>query len=1337
MASILLSTAGAAAGNAILPAGVSFLGANLSGAAIGSAIGGSIGSFVDQQLFAPPAQNNVFESSREGPRLADVQVMGSSEGAPIPRGFGRFRMSGQLIWATDFEEEIVETVAESTSTSSSSGGKGGGGGGGSSTTTSRTTTTEYHYFGNFALGLCEGPATRMGRVWADGKILDLSRINYRFHTGAETQNPDPLIEATEGTGNVPAFRGVAYVVFERMPLALFGNRLPQLQVEVFRSLNDVEPLIKAVTIIPGATEFGYSPSAVTKTFPGGISQPVNTNNVLGGTDWNVALDQLQDTCPNLARAGLVVAWFGNDLRAGTCQIRPKVERADTVTTPLTWQVSGLTRNTAQTVSQEAGRPAYGGTPSDNTIVAALGDLRTRGIAVTFYPFIMMDIPAANTLTDPYTGLAGQPAHPWRGRITVSPAPGTSGSPDKTSAAKSQVDSFFGAASVGDFQVTGTNVTYVGPEEWSYRRQVLHYAHLCKAAGGVDTFLIGTELRGLTWVRDDTGYPAVAALVQLAADVRSILGGGTKLTYAADWSEYFGHHPQDGSGDVTFHLDPLWANGNIDAIGIDNYMPLSDWRDGRSHKDTQAGAPAIHDLDYLRGNIAGGEGYEWFYASPADRSNQTRSPITDGAAGKPWVFRYKDLVSWWSNPHHNRVSGAEVGTATAWVPASKPIWFTELGCPAVDRGSNQPNVFYDRKSSEGQLPYFSRGLRDDVIQRQFLLAHHSYWAPSGSAFQETNNPISPVYGGRMVSSDAIHVWTWDARPYPAFPQATRLWSDGENWRFGHWLTGRLGAVPLGRLVAQLMLDQGFTQFDVSGLSGIVDGFVVDRTMDARSALIPLMRAYFFEAVESEGVIKFVHRGASPLAVSDEDEMAVEDGTAGSPFEITRMQETDLPSVTKLAYIEADADYRRAAISAQMQTSRSDRVSGTALPLVLRQDDALRIAETGLQDAWVARESMSFSLPPSRLAFDPADVLSVRTQGKERTVRLTRIFDGSHRAVDATASEPGVFGVLAAPAREVAAIKLQTFGAVEVVFLDLPLLRGNEVAHAPFVAAHASPWPGSVSVYRSASEDGYLLDTALVAPATMGITQWDLFPGPVSRWDNGNKVRVQLFGGSLESASQLSVLGGANVAAIGSEASGFEVVQFQNAELVAPDTYELSGFLRGQAGTQNEMANPHPAGSRFVLLTGALRQAGLSSGDRALPFTWRYGPAPREISDAVYITRTAAFSGIGLRPLSPVHLRAMRLTNGDIALSWVRRTRVDGDGWQQVDVPLAEAAEAYEVDVLSDAQVVRVLNVSSPSAVYTADEQTQDFGVLPNAIDLGVSQVSAVYGRGVVLKETVNV
>ncbi len=181
----------------------------------------------------------------------------------------------------------------------------------------------------------------------------------------------------------------------------------------------------------------------------------------------------------------------------------------------------------------------------------------------------------------------------------------------------------------------------------------------------------------------------------------------QIGYAADWSEYFGHQPADGSGGVYFHLGPLWASSHIDAVAIDAYWPLADWREGRTHLDYAAGARSTYDLAYLRGNVRGGEGFDWYYASGADPDAQVRTPITDGA-GKPWLFRYKDIKSWWQNTHYNRPAGVEAGTPTAWVAQSKPFWLMEIGCPAVDKGANQPNVFVDPKSAETALPYFSRG-----------------------------------------------------------------------------------------------------------------------------------------------------------------------------------------------------------------------------------------------------------------------------------------------------------------------------------------------------------------------------------------------------------------------------------------------------------------------------------------------------------------------------------------------------------------------------------------------------------------------------------------------------
>ena len=92
-----------------------------------------------------------------------------------------------------------------------------------------------------------------------------------------------------------------------------------------------------------------------------------------------------------------------------------------------------------------------------------------------------------------------------------------------------------------------------------------------------------------------------------------------------------------------------------------------------------------------------------------------------------------------------------------------------------------------------------------------------------------------------------------------------------------------------------------------------------------------------------------------------------------------------------------------------------------------------------------------------------------------------------------------------------------------------------------------------------------------------------------------------------------------------------------------------------------------------------------------------------------------------------MRGLR-SAGDLAISWVRRTRIGGDNWDAAEVPLGEETERYEVDILAGATVKRTLAATSPSVTYTAAQQTADFGSPQSAIDVRVFQLSAVHGRG---------
>ncbi len=654
MATILLSAAGAAIGGSV---GGTLAG--LSSVAVGRAFGATLGRVVDQRLLGQGAQ--VVETGK----VDRFRLTTAGEGQAITQLYGRMRIGGQIIWASDFSE---------TTTVSGGGGKGA---------SPKPQTSDYSYSVSLAIALCEGEITGINRIWADGEEVARDDLNLSLYLGTSDQLPDPTIAAIEGADRVPAYRGTAYVVLENLALGPFGNRVPQFSFEVMRpedaaTLDVAQSVTHGVTgvaLIPGTGEYALATTPVHYGDGAGARWSANVSTPAGKSDFLVSLDSLTAELPKLEAASLVVSWFGDDLRCGECSVRPKVESPVIEGENMPWRVSSLTRRTAGVIAQEDSRPIYGGTPADLSVIEAIQAMNAAGKAVLFYPFILMDQLDGNTLPDPYSDMQTQPKLPWRGRITLSKAPGQSGSPDGSSDAEAEVAAFFGTVTAADFSVSGGQVIYTGPAEWTLSRFILHYAALCAAAGGVEAFCIGTEMRGLTQIRGAGGaFVSVEAFRRLAAQARALLGPQTRISYAADWSEYFGYQPSDGSGDRYFHLDALWADENIDFIGIDNYMPLSDWRAGDDHKDAQVW-DAIYNLDYLKSNVEGGEGYDWYYHSDAARDAQIRTPITDMQADEPWVYRYKDIRNWWSQTHHERIGGARAENPTAWVPSSKPIWFT--------------------------------------------------------------------------------------------------------------------------------------------------------------------------------------------------------------------------------------------------------------------------------------------------------------------------------------------------------------------------------------------------------------------------------------------------------------------------------------------------------------------------------------------------------------------------------------------------------------------------------------------------------------------------------------
>lgn len=810
----------------------------------------------------------------------------------------------------------------------------------------------------------------------------------------------------------------------------------------------------------------------------------------------------------------------------------------------------------------------------------------------------------------------------------------------------------------------------------YNAFVSHYATLLN--GKVDAFSIGSELIGLTGVNDGSNnFPAVTALISLAESVKSTLGADVKVTYAADWSEY--HHTEGG----WYNMDPLWASSAIDVIGIDAYFPLMD------------GPQEGYDKQEIINGWAQGEDYDWYYSDSGRTAKVTLAP----------AYALKNIEWWWSNTHTNPDN-----SVTAWVPTAKKIWFTEYGFPSVDGCANQPNVFYDPNSASSAFPRFSKGRVDFRAQRTAIEGTLDKWA-----------------GSSMVEN--MFLWTWDARPYPFFPDLRSVWSDGNLWLYGHWVNGKLGLSVLSAIITEICGRVGLdiSKLDLSHITDLIDGFVVNNIAPARASIEQLQKGFFFDGIESDGVLKFIPRGNEAIATIDYT-MLIPGGTDSSPpdlLAIKRAQELDLPQKIDVNYINRATDYQSGDQNSQRMVTLSQGKDIQSLSIVFNDWEAQRIADISLYNAWLARTSYQFSMPLQYVQYEPADVVNINTVAGGHTVRITESLIGLNGEIQckAIAEDPGVYDFYAQPQNSGIVTKIpKPLSATWLEIMDLPTLL-NDNGSTPYIrfagTGLGENWPGA-GVFKSDDNVTYGSFSQLEQPACVGNILDTLPDANPDIFDRSSSIQVSLITGSLESVTETAVLNGANLALVGDE-----LIQFTNAELVSENKYKISGLLRGRLGTEYAV-NGHMAAERFVLIDQAtareqmpVQLIGLERKYKAVTFGATLTSAAEE--DFVYNANC-------LRPYSPAHVAGSRDISGNLSISWFRRTRIGGELRDGIDVPLSEESEKYEIDIYNGSDIIRTLNSATAEAEYSTADQIADFGSNQPSIKIAVYQLSAIVGRG---------
>lgn len=560
-------------------------------------------------------------------------------------------------------------------------------------------------------------------------ISSKNHINLDLHVvGVDLTNIDSLIIDS------PGLALKSNIKFDNLYLMMSGFApkisLPDYvanNIYVFRTKNDEDvTLCNALTgviMLPGCGEFALDPYYLTKD----IQNPKTYKA-------KKSLDELLNILPNTEWICPVVSWFGTAMNVKDCKIIPGKDKKFEHSRLPNWKVNNIRHEEAYNITfDKFGEIAYGGTISDHSLISYLRLVQKKGLKISLYPFIQMDVEGKV----------------WRGRLTGD------------------------SADIEDFY------------SLQYRPFILHYANLTK--NYVDAFIIGSELVGLTKITDDyIVYPFVDKLIELASEVKEILGNKVKIIYAADWSEY---HTSDG---IHRPLDKLWSSDSLDIIGIDAYFPVNDSTNQRfTREDVCKGWQSLQGWDYYYE-----DGEKKFYNS-----------------SEKWNC-WKNLKYWWENEHW---VGKE---KTSWKPKMKPIWFTEVGFPSVDHAPNQPNVFYDHASTESAFPKHSTGKVDFAAQKTSLLGTIDFF--------NSQNYIENFF-----------VWCWDARGVSW--GYDNYYADHLNYETGHWIDGKVGytgAITILPTKQTNLYIKSFTDVDIIPSLIITDRLEIftDKALKIRDDLV---------------------------------------------------------------------------------------------------------------------------------------------------------------------------------------------------------------------------------------------------------------------------------------------------------------------------------------------------------------------------------------------------------------------------------------------------------------------------------------------------------------------
>ena len=1278
----------------------------MAGASFGFAAGSLLGG-----LLMPPSLPG---QTAEGPRLQDLKVQSATYGRPIPIILGKMRTAGNIIWIKTgglIEERVEQTTR-------SGGGKTGGG--------ASTTQVFYNYYATCAIAVCKGPIKAIVKIWADSKLvynaeaIDPGTVsaNAQFqeyvhgYLGDETQVADSVLSADMGMGNVPGYRGLAYVVLERFPLKDYGNRIPNFTFEV-ASLVSTKTLANPAG--QGAGESAqYSEVTVITPLPSMYKLVLNFNGTNGASSPTDFVDSSS---------------YGKKIGS----------------------VSGASLSTAAPVFGSA----YGLFPSGAYIRTSAGDTDFN-LSVTEPWQISFRFAINDKTNNCYVLKTSEGAGYWRISVGAGGIRFESDSGNDCAATFNPDDlvnntwsalrvSHDGAGNLR-FYKDGA-ILYSGPNyTGSTVFPISSFAGGTRLDIGNMLLTVGTPTIGIDELLIQKGGTVTVANSYTVETYETATTTATRLQMAGgrtDYIDYSGNNrlvvSTNGSPTASTSVKKFGTASRLfdpgDAINYHN----ASWQ-SLSNSGTWGIGFCIRFKDTVGSCVIMGTG---------------------GVSSAGWQISYDNGTNLLKFTHSS-------GTVLSW--SFTPVadtWYT-IGFSKITLTSNariNPGGFPEwTVSGPGE---YLRCFVDGILLGQGSYSEYALSAitnNAGSVFsigQPAGGAVS-YYLDEIIIQDTSNIYTgWDiwgyndggtwrsyAIPTSEFsPDAnTRLLLHFNQSNTGRWVGG--GAAVDSRvsnIISYLCENAGLLDYNTDYIADnddvAVPGFVMNSVAPVRSSLEMLAAAFFLDIVESTTTLYFVSRNSlingGPAAIISESDLSARHITSSvpEPLDITTQQEVEIPKELAVRYLDASRDYYEASQrSVKQNTGSIGRVELNLAALSLTDSQAKLAAIGNHMFAWAERKKYKFTLPLKYAWLDCADMVQINFSSQSHFVRITKMnygagyFDVEGVGQDFTGipfqassdgySGPVSSGVFADQPEDVTALIIsstdtrgnpgtpapQTIDYPVVstlILLDMAIISDSEDGMGYYVCidkgAAANYWPGAV-VFKSSDDASFATLLGLASALTTGQAMTKLASGQTELWDMANTVTIALTNGTVASDTEANVLNGANIGILGDE-----IVQWTTATVDGNGYYVLSGLLRGRRGTEWAVGL-HSAGERFILFnTASVQRAPGVSEEIGLQRVYRGVTSGLNLADQASqnFTNTAN----GLKPYSPCQITGSRDGSNNLTINWVRRTRTGGSWKDNVDVSLGEASEQYAVDITNEVTRVAAMTSNVLPAGYVASASTE--------------------------------